>query len=102
MDLEEKDRIKAACEASGCKPVVMKHDCVQKEINERIASIQSHKIASGEEILQFYTKILRGEMQDAFGLDCSIADRMKAADSLAKRVIREETDNSFIIHLTRD
>lgn len=42
-------------------------------------------IAGVDEILKFYTSVMRGEAKDAFGLDLSMQDRLKAADALAKR-----------------
>lgn len=42
-------------------------------------------IASVEEVLEFYTSVMRGEVKDAFGLDPSLSDRLRAADALAKR-----------------
>ena len=34
-----------------------------------------------------YSAIARGDVQDQFGLDASLADRLKALDALAKRQI---------------
>lgn len=102
LDLEERDRIKKACEATGLKPSVMRHEALQNEISERISSINSHRIANAEEILAWYTKVMRGQELDAFGMDASIADRLKAADSLAKRILdKTETDNAFTIKIVR-
>lgn len=42
-------------------------------------------IASIFEILSFLTRVVRGEEKDAFGLDASIQDRLKASDMLLKR-----------------
>ena len=35
----------------------------------------------------FYTQAMRGEVKDQFGIEATLADRMKAADALAKRQI---------------
>lgn len=43
------------------------------------------RVASADEVLQFYSAVIRGEVKDQFGLDASLADRIKAADSLMKR-----------------
>lgn len=50
-----------------------------------ISNRRKDSIASVEEVLEFYTSVMRGEVKDAFGLDPSLADRLKAADALAKR-----------------
>ena len=54
-------------------------------IHERMTLIEDERIAGVKEVLQFYTKVLRGEEKDQFGLDASLADRLKAGDSLMKR-----------------
>ena len=60
---------------------------IQKEINTQMALLKNDCIASANEILNFYTKAMRGEIRDQFGLDASLADRMRAAEALAKRQI---------------
>ena len=47
-------------------------------------------VADSNEILKFYTAVMRGEVKDQFGLDSSLTDRLKAADSLAKRLAAAE------------
>ena len=42
-------------------------------------------IAESDEVLKFYTAVMRGEVKDQFGLDASLSDRLKAGDSLMKR-----------------
>ncbi len=60
---------------------------IQKELNEQMKMLQNDCIASANEILVFYTHAMRGEVKDQFGIEASLADRMKAADALAKRQI---------------
>lgn len=54
-------------------------------IDERLAQIEDARIAKGEEVLQYLTKVMRGEEKDQFGLDASLQDRTKAAELLGKR-----------------
>lgn len=42
-------------------------------------------IADSNEVLRFYSAVMRGEVKDQFGLDASLSDRLKAGDSLMKR-----------------
>ena len=55
-------------------------------IEERLNQIKSEKIATIDEVMQFYTSILRGEEKDQFGLDASLTDRIKAGQELVKRL----------------
>ena len=54
-------------------------------IQERMAHQAASRVASADEVLRFYSSVMRGQEKDAFGLDPSLADRLKAADSLMKR-----------------
>lgn len=54
-------------------------------IDKRLKELESKRIANAEEVLQYLTKVMRGEEKDQFGLDASLQDRTKAAELLGKR-----------------
>lgn len=54
-------------------------------IQSRMAEQDAKRVASADEVLRFYTSVMRGEVKDAFGLDPGLSERLKAADSLYKR-----------------
>nr|DAH99016.1 MAG TPA: Terminase small subunit [Caudoviricetes sp.] len=54
---------------------------IKKRLNEQDAAL----VADSNEILKFYTAVMRGEVKDQFGLDASLSDRLKAGDNLMKR-----------------
>lgn len=58
---------------------------VKSYIEERIKAADEARIAKGEEVLEYLTKVMRGEEKDQFGLDATISDRTKAAELLGKR-----------------
>lgn len=58
---------------------------ISQYIDERLKEIESERIAKPEEVLQYLTKVLRGEEKDQFGLDATLQDRTKAAELLGKR-----------------
>lgn len=58
---------------------------IKQYIDERLSKIEDTRIAKGEEVLQYLTKVMRGEEKDQFGLDASLQDRTKAAELLGKR-----------------
>ena len=60
---------------------------IADEINKRLADMQKSNIASAEEILEFYTKVMRGEIKDQFEMDAPLSERIKAGNELAKRQI---------------
>ena len=60
---------------------------VAEEIEYRLRKLEDEKIASAEEILKYFTSVMRGEVKDQFGLDTPLSERTRAAQELAKRKI---------------
>lgn len=70
---------------------------IKAYIDERLEKLESEKIATQEEVLQYLTSIMRGEQQEKtlisigeFGqkivdIDVGAKDRIKAAELLGKR-----------------
>lgn len=54
-------------------------------IAKRMASHEKATIASQEEVLEFLTKTMKGEVKDQFELDPQLRDRIEAAKQLQKR-----------------
>lgn len=71
-------------------------------IENRLKVIEENRVATGDEVMKFFTSVMRGEIQDAFGLDPSLQDRMNAAKELAKRTVdiskqtEEYEDDGFL------
>ena len=58
---------------------------VSAYIADRMKGQDENRVASADEVLRFYTSVMRGGVKDAFGLDAGLSERLKAADSLYKR-----------------
>lgn len=54
-------------------------------IDALLQELENQRIAKADEVLQFLTAAMRGEVKDSFDLDPSLQDRMKAAELLGKR-----------------
>ena len=54
-------------------------------IRERLDEQSEKRVADANEVIEFYTAVMRGEVKDQFGLDASLSDRLKACDALMKR-----------------
>lgn len=63
---------------------LLQNTTISKYIEERNKLIESKRIASITEVKEYWTRVMRGEEKDQFGLDASLQDRNKAAESLAK------------------
>ncbi len=57
------------------------------EIQRRNQQMRKKGIADSEEVMNYLTQVMRGEIKDQFGLDAPLAERTKAAQELAKRTI---------------
>ena len=66
------------------------------------------KVATSMEVMDFFTRVMNGEVKDQFNLEASLADRLKAANELAKRTVDIDnrtdgkTDNEIKIKLEWD
>ena len=58
---------------------------ISEYIAERMEEQARKRVADANEVIEFYTAVMRGEIKDQFGLDASLSDRLKAGDSLMKR-----------------
>ena len=65
-------------------------------IKQKLEEKESQRIASQDEVLQYLTKVMRGEEKDQFGLDASLQDRTKCAELLGKRwgTFKEKVEHS--------
>jgi phage terminase small subunit len=58
---------------------------IRTYIRELTEKADARRIAKAEEVLEFLTKAMRGEIKDQFGLDPTLSDRIDAAKQLQKR-----------------
>lgn len=67
---------------------------LSKFINIKLEEKDKERIASQDEVLEYLTKVMRGEIKDQFDLDASLQDRTKCAELLGKRwgTFKEKVD----------
>ena len=58
---------------------------IWNEIQHRLEEGKQNSIADMNEIMQYYTDVMRGEVKDQFGLEAPLGERTKAASELARR-----------------
>ena len=63
-------------------------------IQEKLKQKEQSRIASQDEVLEYLTSVMRGEIKDQFDLDASLQDRTKCAELLGKRygTFKEKVD----------
>lgn len=64
---------------------MMANDGIKAYIAERTKPTEDKRIATADEVMEFFTSVMRGAINDAFDLPPSLADRKDAAKELAKR-----------------
>jgi len=76
-------------ETTACKQAsrLLTLEKVKKEIDRINLKKEEHAIATATDVMQFLTKVMNGEIKDQFGLDATLADRIKAGQELAKRTV---------------
>lgn len=79
---------------------------LSKFIKAKLEEKENQRIASQDEVLQYLTKVMRGEEKDQFGLDASLQDRTKCAELLGKRwgtfVDKKEVSGGYTVELVDD
>lgn len=63
-------------------------------ISERMKPTEEKRIADADEVIAFYTAVMRGEIKDQFGIEASLSDRIKAGTELMKRHTVAEARNT--------
>lgn len=66
---------------------ILKQQNVKNKIDSLLHAKNAPKIATGQQVMEFFTRVMNGEEKDQFGLDISAGDRIKAAQELAKRTV---------------
>ena len=62
---------------------------ISEYIRQRTAPTEEKRIATGDEVMEFFTRVMKGEEKDAFGLDVSISDRLAAGREILKRNVSD-------------
>ena len=60
---------------------------IKAEIKRINQPQEEHRIATAQEVMEFFTRMMNGEIEDQFGLDATNSDKIKAAQELAKRTV---------------
>lgn len=84
---------KAGYKETSCRVIAAENlskPAISAYIKRRLDEQEAALVADANEVLRFYSAVMRGEVKDQFGMDASLSDRLKAADSLAKRLAAAE------------
>lgn len=73
--------------AANCAYKLLDQANIQRELSRIMAEARQETLATAEEVLQYFTSVMRGEVKDQFGLDAPLSERTRAAQELAKRTV---------------
>lgn len=60
---------------------------VAEEIQRLNGLKEANSIWTSQQVMEFFTRVAKGEIKDQFGLDATLADRLKAGQEIAKRTV---------------
>ena len=79
--------------AKNARKNIMENRGVSEYIAERQGQIEATRLMTLEDIQAFRARVIRGEEKDAFDMDVSVTDKLKAANDLEKALkIKEEVE----------
>ena len=64
---------------------LLRNVSISEYIDRRTRAQDEAQVASSDEVMRFFSSVMRGEVKDQFGLDASLADRINAGKELMKR-----------------
>ena len=67
--------------------MLLRKNYIAGEIKFRTDSISSSKIATAQEVMEYFTAVMKGEIKDQFGLEAPLSERTRAAQELARRTV---------------
>lgn len=83
----------AEATAKNARKNILENRGVSEYIAERQDKVEATRFMTLEDIQTFRAKVIKGEEKDAFGMDASLTDRLKAANDLEKALkIKEEQE----------
>lgn len=66
---------------------------IRNEIAKLRKEMDKDKVATAEEVMKYFTSVMRGEIKDQFGLEAPLSERTKAAQELARRTVDIDNRN---------
>jgi phage terminase small subunit len=71
----------------GYAQTLLTKEYIVDEIRYRRDQAYAKSQATSAEVMDFFARVMRGEVKDQFGLETPVSERLKAADALAKRTV---------------
>ena len=66
---------------------LLQDERIQAEIARISQPVEITGVSTAQEVMKFFSSVMRGEVKDQFGLEAPLSERLKAANELAKRTV---------------
>ena len=97
-ELNAENKSRTAMSNIGGKLMKMPH--IVAEYNRLTNLAKQETQATANEVMEYFTQVMRGEVKDQFGLDAPLSERTRAAQELAKRTVDIENRQKGIADTT--
>lgn len=74
---------------------------ISQYIAERLKQIEADRVASADEVMRFFSSVMRGEVMDQFGLEASLDTRISAGKELMRRYNAVKNDDGRVDRVTQ-
>lgn len=69
---------------------------IKQEIDKIMQEAHKEAIMNAQEVMEYFTSVVRGEIKDQFGLDAPLSERTRAAIELARRTVDIENREKLL------
>ena len=69
---------------------------ISEYVRQRMEQIDAQRVASADEVMRFFSSVMRGEVMDQFGLEASLDTRLSAGKELMRRYNAVKSDDGKI------
>ena len=69
---------------------------ISEYIGIRMKQIDDERVASADEVMRFFSSVMRGEVSDQFGLETSLDTRLSAGKELMRRYNAVKNDDGRV------
>lgn len=92
--------VKSDATAAAASARLLRNVKVKAYIAERMKEIQTEKTADLEEVIRFFSSVMRGEVKDQFDLDATISDRLSAGRELMRWYEKADGEEKDTVGIT--
>ena len=87
IGVESSNKIRTANAYKSYTARMLRKPNIRKELKRLMETRAKQAIADSNEVMEYFSRVMRNEEKDQFGLDAPLTERTNAAKELAKRTV---------------